>query len=309
MRQHLLVRPGPAHPDIRQPASPLVGAAQLLRSGILLLSLAVLIVGCASHSLTPKEQALAIRNRDRALSPHSEAIHEVIRQSGHVGALAFLDSRDGHLVVLPGDSAADAWARHVASLAANRPTDGPAVPAVVSFVYRVDIPKAPETVSSLVLRKRHEEWQAVDTRAQALRTSLGVLADERRRTAETVGTMTAQIAQLQDHASSAATKAETQTAIAAVRDEMQKATNSLAEDLAAARRFLLQTAQLSWLNHELNVENADGIRKVSTASQELVSNSARLADTMRQLSDSLASQLKQLAERLESIQNKVNGIK
>jgi Mg2+ and Co2+ transporter CorA len=122
--------------------------------------------------------------------------------------------------------------------------------------------------------------------------------------------MTAQINRLQDElASSAATKADMQKAIAAVREEMQTATRSLAEDVAAARKFLLQTAQLGWLNHELNTENANGIRKVSTASQELVSNSARLADTIRQLSDNLASQLKQLAERLDGIQNKINAIK
>ena len=100
-----------------------------------------------------------------------------------------------------------------------------------------------------------------------------------------------------------------QKSIVAAREDMQKAANSLAEDLAVARKFMLQTAQLGWLNHELNVENANGIRKVSTASQELAANSARLADTMRQLSDSLASQLKQLADRLDSIQNKINGIK
>ena len=69
---------------------------------------------------------------------------------------------------------------------------------------------------------------------------------------------------------------------------MQKALSSLAEELDSARKFMLQTAQLGWLNHELNVENASGIRKVATASQELTANSARLADTMRQLSESLA---------------------
>jgi hypothetical protein len=308
--QHLLVRPGPARPDAGPPNTLWAGAARLLRPGLLLLGLAVPIVGCASPSLMPREQALAIRNRDRALSPHTEAIQEVIRQSGHVGALAFLDGTDGHLVVLPGDGPTDAWGRHAASLPAQGSTGGVAVPPVVSFVYRADIPKAPETVSSVLLRQQREEWHAADARAQALRTSLGALADEQRRTAEARATMTAQIDRLQDElASSVATKADMQKAIAAVREEMQTATRSLAEDVAAARKFLLQTAQLGWLNHELNTENANGIRKVSTASQELVSNSARLADTIRQLSDNLASQLKELAERLDGIQNKINAIK
>jgi uncharacterized phage infection (PIP) family protein YhgE len=90
---------------------------------------------------------------------------------------------------------------------------------------------------------------------------------------------------------------------------MLNAVKSLAEELAAARKFILQTAQLGWLNHELNVENANGIRRVATASQELSSNSARLADAMRQLSDSLAGQLKELTERLDGIQSSLNKIK
>ena len=43
-------------------------ARRALRSGISLVSLAVLVVGCASHSLVPKEQAGAIRDRDRAFT-------------------------------------------------------------------------------------------------------------------------------------------------------------------------------------------------------------------------------------------------
>ena len=55
-------------------------ARRALRSGISLVGLAVLVVGCASHSLVPKEQAGAIRDRDRALTPHAAAIEDVIRQ-------------------------------------------------------------------------------------------------------------------------------------------------------------------------------------------------------------------------------------
>jgi outer membrane murein-binding lipoprotein Lpp len=72
---------------------------------------------------------------------------------------------------------------------------------------------------------------------------------------------------------------------------------------------MLQTAQLGWLNHELNVENASGIRKVATASQELSASSARLEETMRQLSQSLAGELKELANRLDTIQSKVGSLK
>ena len=83
----------------------------------------------------------------------------------------------------------------------------------------------------------------------------------------------------------------------------------LVKDLAAARKFMLQTAQLGWLNHELIVESAGGIRKVATASQELSASSARLEETMRQLSGTLAGQLKELAKRLDTIQGKVNKLK
>jgi len=84
---------------------------------------------------------------------------------------------------------------------------------------------------------------------------------------------------------------------------------SLSEDLAAVRKFMLQTAQLGWLNHELNVENATGIRKVATASQELSASAARLEEAMHQLSESLAEQLKELANRLDTIQGKVSSRK
>jgi chromosome segregation ATPase len=90
---------------------------------------------------------------------------------------------------------------------------------------------------------------------------------------------------------------------------MQKALDSLAKDLAAARKFMLQTAQLGRLDHEMNVENANGIRKLAAASQEVSANSAKLADTMRQLSDNLASQLKELAARLDAIQDRISDVK
>ena len=90
---------------------------------------------------------------------------------------------------------------------------------------------------------------------------------------------------------------------------MQTALSSLAEDLGAVRKFMLQTAQLGWLNHELTVENATRIRKVATASQELSASSAKLEETMRQLSETLAGQLKELANRLDTIQGKVSSLK
>ena len=68
-------------------------------------------------------------------------------------------------------------------------------------------------------------------------------------------------------------------------------------------------AEVEQLNHELNVENAGGIRRVATATQELSANSAKLADTMRQLSENLAGQLKDLASRLDAIQGLVTKVK
>ncbi len=142
-----------------------------LRSGISLMGMAVLVVGCASHSLVPKEQAAAIQNRERALATHSGTIQEAIRQSGSLGALAFLDARDGHLVVLPGDSPADAWARYAPSAPSGPP--GPvSMPTVVDFVYRPDVPKAPETVTSSSLQQQEE----LRTKLAALDAELGSTA-------------------------------------------------------------------------------------------------------------------------------------
>jgi uncharacterized protein YukE len=229
----------------------------------------------------PTEQAVAIKDRDRGLAPHSAAIQNTIRQSGNVGALAFLDAGDGHLVVLPGDTPADAWDRYIASPSGS-PTGRVSVPPVVSFVYRADVPKEPESVTYRFLEEQ-----------VTLRTTLAALDSELRKLSDSV----------------VATRRETETSIATAREDMQKALDSLAKDLAAARKFMLQTAQLGRLDHEMNVENANGIRKLAAASQEVSANSAKLADTMRQLSDNLASQLKELAARLDAIQDRISDVK
>ncbi len=127
---------------------------------------------------------------------------------------------------------------------------------------------------------------------QAQLTSMAAFASELRRIEERLGLVQRELA---------ATKQDTDKAVADVR--------ALAEDLAAVRKFMLQTAQLGWLNHELTVENASGIRKMATASQELTASSAKLEDTLRQLSESLASQLKELAARLGAIQGKIQNLK
>ena len=271
------------------------GVSHALRSGLLVLSLALLIVGCASQTLMPKEQAVAIDERDRALVAHAAAIQAAIRQSGTIGALAFLDAKDGTLVVLPGDSPADAWARYATSPESG--TGRVSVPAVLTFVYRADVLKAPELVTQNLLQQQ-----------QAFRRSLTVLEtelrDADRRTEQRLGIVQRELAE-----SIATTKQETDRSLAVVRADVQTALSSMAEELDSARKFMLQTAQLGWLNHELNVENASGIRRVATASQELAANSARLADTMRQLSENLAGQLKELAGRLDAIQGLVTNVK
>ena len=171
------------------------------------------------------------------------------------------------------------------------------MPAVLTFVYRADVPKAPETVTHSLLQQQ-----------QAFRRSL---AASRPSSATRTGAPSKRldIVQRELAESIAATKQETDMSLALARADMQKALSSLAEELDSARKFMLQTAQLGWLNHELNVENASGIRRVATASQELAANSARLADTMRQLSEDLAGQLKELASRLDAIQGLVTNVK
>ena len=269
MRQLLLVLLGRIPRGVPHPVG----------SGLALMSLALVVVGCASHSLMPETQAGAIRDRDRALAPHAAAIHAAIGQSGNVGALAFLDAKDGRLIVLPGDSPADAWARYIASPEGG--TGRVSVPPVLTFVHRADVPKAPETVTGSALQQQAQ------------------LRDAYRRFEEQLGTVQRELAE-----SVAATKRE-----ADARADLQTALTSLSEEVAAVRKFMLQTAQLGWLNHELNVENATGMRKVATASQELSASSARLEETLRQLSESLTAQLKELANRLDTIQGKVSSLK
>jgi hypothetical protein len=272
-------------------------APPVLRSGVPLVSLALVAGGCASSppSLMPPAQASAIRDRDRALASHASAIHAAISQSGNAGGLAFLDARDGRLVVLPGDGPVDAWTRYTAS-----PENGAspvAVPAVLTFVHRADVPKAPETVTRSAL----QEQQDLRRSAAALETEI---LETHRRAEERLDIVRRELAE-----SIAATNEKADAALAAARAEMQAAVSALAEDLAAVRRFMLRTAQLGWLNNELIVENASGIRKVATASQELSASAARLEETMRQLSDNLAAQLKDLATRLDALQGKVSNIK
>ena len=262
------------------------GAPHGLGSRLTLMSLALVVVGCASPSLIPGTQAGAIKDRDRALASHGDAIHAAISQSGNVGALAFLDASDGRLIVLPGDSPADAWSRYTTSPESG--TGRVSVPPVLTFVHRTDVPKAPDTVSRSVLQQQ-----------QALAALAAELRDAHRSLEERLGSVQRELAE-----SIAATKRE-----ADARANMQTALTSLAEELAAVRKFMLQTAQLGWLNHELNVENASGIGKVATASQELSASSERLEETLRQLSKNLAAQLKELANRLDTIQGKVSSLK
>jgi hypothetical protein len=251
-----------------------------MRHLLLVLSLGA-VVGCASHPLVSREQAAAIDKRDRALAPHAAAIQDTIRQSGNEGALAFLDAGDGHLVVLAGDSPGEAWARYIASSSGSSAARV-SVPPVVSFVHRADVPKAPESVTYRSLEQQ-----------ETLRATLAALDTELRKLSDSV----------------VSTRRETQTSIATAREDMQKALDSLAADLAAARKFMLQTAQLGSLNHEMNVATANGLRKVAAASQDVSAQSAKLADTMRQLSDNLASQLKELAARLDAIQERISNVK
>ena len=254
-------------------------APHVLGSASLLMSLAWVVVGCASASLMPETQAGAIKDRDRALAPHATAIHAAIGQSGNAGALAFLGAKDGRLIVLPGDSPADAWSRYIASPEGE--TGQGSVPPVLTFVHRADVPKAPETVTRGVLQQQAQ------------------LRDAYRSFEEQLGMAQRELAEL-----IAATKRE-----ADARASMQAALTSLSEELATVRKFMLQTAQLGWLNHELVVENATGIRRLATASQELSASSVKLEETLRQLSESLAGQLKELTNRLDTIRGKVSSLK
>ena len=226
----------------------------------------------------PAAQSAAIRDRERGLAPHAATIQAAVSQSGKVGALAFLDALDGRLVVLPGDSPADAWARYAASPESER---GPVTaPEVFTFVYRKDIAKAPETVVQSVLLQQ-----------QAQMTSVATLATELRRIEDRLNLVQRELT---------ATQQETDKTVTDMR--------ALIDDVAAVRKFMLQTAQLGWLNHELTLENATGIRRMAATSQELAASSAKLEDTLRQLSESLAGQLKELAARLDAIQGKIQNL-
>src|SRR5437879_12281870 len=138
----------------------------VLGSGISLASLLLVVVGCASHSLVPAAQSAAIRNRERALASHAEAIQAAVKQSGDLGALAFLDAQDGRLVLLLGDSPADAWARYTAS--SESQTNPISVPPVVTFVYRTDVPKAPETVTQSHLQQQRTSSAALQTALRSI---------------------------------------------------------------------------------------------------------------------------------------------
>jgi hypothetical protein len=262
---------------------------------LLLGPLLLLLAGCASHSLIPGDQAKAITERERSLAVHADAIQAAIRQSGRAGGLAFLDDRDARLVVLPGDTPSDAWARHSASPGGEAARVS--VPAVVTFVYRADVPAAPETVSFRALEEH-----------QALRASLGAVQvearDAERRTAERLRETQRELAE-----ALAAAKQEADRALAAASADTQRALRAVTDDLAAARASMLQTAQLGWLTHDLAVENARGIQRIEAASQSLAATSARLAAATQHLSEGLPKQLKELAERIEAIRTKMNEMK
>jgi hypothetical protein len=266
------------------------------RAGIPLISFALLVV--AEPLLLPGA-GLASRVAS-TLSPHEEAVQEAIRQSGKLKFLAF----DATMVTR-------SLARQCAGCrgyVASPPVTGPPGCrgwAVVSFVYRADVPRPRDRSLSSFRNSTRRTAPPTSSRGPAHVAHRG---PDSSGTDDILGTARPD-PHLQRELANCSRQEETQRSMAAAREDMQKATNALAADLAAARKFMLQTAQLGWLNHELNVENANGLRKVSTASQELAANSARLADTLRQLSDNLASQLKQLAERLENLQNKINGIR
>ena len=269
------------------------GTLPALRSQAVLAGLALLLAGCAGPSLVSREQADAINRRDRALAAHGEEIQAAIRRSGALGALAFLDTRDGHLVVLPGNTPEEAWARQAA---APERAAGPA-PAVVMFVYRADVPAAPAVVNWAALQQHH-----------ALHAALGALEAEvqasERRAEERIAEIRREVT-----ASRAAAKEETDRALTAASADTQRVLRALADDVAAVRAFALQTAQLGWLTHELSTDTARGIRRLEASSQALSASTARLATSIQQLSDALARQLKELGDRLEAIRTKIGEVK
>jgi hypothetical protein len=48
---------------------------------------------------------------------------------------------------------------------------------------------------------------------------------------------------------------------------------------------------------------------MTTATQEFTASSAKLEETVRQLSEGLSGQLKEVSSRLDAIQNKIQNIK
>ena len=275
-------------------ATPVQPIGRYIPIGPAHLLLALSLLGCAGPSLMPASQAAAVRQREKALASNAEAIHAVIGQSGRAGGLAFLDAADGRLVVLPGDTPADAWARHAAAPAG----EGARVsaPSVLTFVYRANVPKAPEAVTLTDLQQQQELRRMVATLDADVRGAYAQIE-------ERLGMVQRELA-----AAVTASKQEADVSMAAARADLQKAVAALADDLAAVRKSMLQTAQLGWLTHEATVENSSGLRKVATASQDLAASSAKLEETVRQLSATLASQLKELARRLDNIQGKASSL-
>jgi hypothetical protein len=245
-----------------------------------LLGVALTVGACASASLVSDEQAEAIKRREQALALHTPAIQQTIEQSGRAGGLAFFDLRDGRLVVLPGDTPGDAWAR--AAAAPGGTPDQAAMPTIMTFVHRTDLPKGPEGISTAALQEQ-----------EGLRTRLASLDAELRSLSDAV----------------AAARRDAQTSIDASRQETRKALDGLAEDVSTTRKFMLQIAQLSYLNQEMNAENASVLKKAAAASQESAASSAKIAESMRQLSDHLAAQLKDLPSLLDVIHNRITHIK
>src|SRR5262249_13703380 len=161
-----------------------------------------------------------IEGQSRALAAKADAIQAAIRESGHTGGLAFLDA-DGRLVVLPGNTPADAWARHAASPAgaAGRAS----VPPVVSYVYRADVAAPPETVNTRTFEQQ-----------DALRASMAALEAEARAAQQRTDERLAAIRREIDESVDAA-KQEAVRSVAAATADLQKSWRSLSDDLAAAR--------------------------------------------------------------------------
>ena len=213
-----------------------------------------------------------------------------------MGALAFLDAKDGRLVVLPGDSPADAWARYTASPESE--TGRASVPPVLTFVHRADVPKAPETVTRSALQQQQDcpEVAALETELRdAHRRARGASWPSYSASSPT---------------SMAATKQEADMSLAAARADMQTALTSLSDELATVRKFMLQTAQLGWLNHELNVENASGIAEGGDgqpgAVRELGNGWKRPCDSSRRV---WPGSSRSWRHRLDTIQGKVSSLK